>query len=251
MPWFRLDENVMDHPKFLALSDGAWRLWCEGQSYCQKHLTDGLIVLAALRGFRYFSTSRLKQLTATLVPDKGPCWHVLENGSIQVHDYFDWNDPREAVLKAREESRNRKQKWKDKNASKNASVNASQDARGLSEVGRGSSLVLPSNDPERTGSREVSGAHNPELSERAGRFVELFSKLFSQYRTGAKYHSKPSLDYAEALGLCATWPDSRLETLAVAFLTTDDKFCRNGNGSIAQFRSRASWCDAKLKEAGL
>lgn len=99
--------------------------------------------------------------------------------------------------------------------------------------------------------REPSAAGDPELADRAGRFVELYGELFAAHRKGARYHSRPSLDFQEAVGLCTTWDDERLKLLAIAFLTTDDTFCRNGNGSIAQFRSRASWCDAKLRESGL
>jgi hypothetical protein len=89
------------------------------------------------------------------------------------------------------------------------------------------------------------------LADRAGRFCERYAELYTEHRHGARYHNKPSLDFVEALGLVETWDDARLEQLAVAFLTTDEAFCRNGSGTIAQFRSRASWCDTKLREAGL
>jgi hypothetical protein len=92
---------------------------------------------------------------------------------------------------------------------------------------------------------------DPDLADRAGRFVERYGELFAEHRKGARYFSRPNLDFQEALGLCGTWDDDRLERLVIAFLTTDDKFCRNGNGSIAHFRSRASWCDSKLRESGL
>src|SRR5688500_14121612 len=105
MPWVRIDENAIDHPKFLALSDGAWRLWCEGQAYCQKHLTNGVINAAALRRFRYYSSARVKNLTSVLVAGRGPCWHQLGNGDISVHDYLDWNDSAEEVLKSRSDSK--------------------------------------------------------------------------------------------------------------------------------------------------
>lgn len=102
-----------------------------------------------------------------------------------------------------------------------------------------------------TGAREPSAVSDPKLADRAGRFVHRYAELFAEHRKGAKYHSKPSLDFQEAIGLCQTWDDERLERLAIAFLTTDDKFCRNSNGSIASFRSRASWCDTRLRESGL
>ena len=116
----------------------------------------------------------------------------------------------------------------------------------------------PDPDPDPGSVRTDSGVQelrpvfdDPDLAERAGRFIERYAALFFEHRRGAKYHSKPALDFQEALGLCATWDNVRLETLVVAFLTTDDTFCRSGPGTIAQFRSRASWCDAKLREAGL
>lgn len=99
--------------------------------------------------------------------------------------------------------------------------------------------------------REPSAVGDPELADRAGQFVHRYGELFAEHRKGARYYSKPSLDFQEAVGLCQTWDDARLEQLAIAFLTTDDKFCRNGTGSIAHFRSRASWCDSKLRESGL
>lgn len=99
--------------------------------------------------------------------------------------------------------------------------------------------------------RELSPSEAPELSERAARFTERYASLFARFRNGAKYHNRPHLDHMEAMGLVAIWDDTRLDELAEAFLTTNDAFCRNGSGTIAQFRSRASWCDAKLREKGL
>lgn len=99
--------------------------------------------------------------------------------------------------------------------------------------------------------REVSAVGDPALADRAGAFVHRYAELFATHRKGARYLSKPSLDFQEAVGLCQVWDDARLETLAIAFLTTDDKFCREGNGSIAHFRSRASWCDTRLRARGL
>jgi hypothetical protein len=90
-----------------------------------------------------------------------------------------------------------------------------------------------------------------ELAERAGRFCERYAELFAEHRRGARYYPRPALDFEEACRLCATWDDARLERLVEAFFTTDDPFCRDGSGTIKHFASRASWCDGKLKAAGL
>jgi hypothetical protein len=43
MGWVRLDDNFADHPKIIALSDKAFRLYIMGLCYANRHLTDGLI----------------------------------------------------------------------------------------------------------------------------------------------------------------------------------------------------------------
>lgn len=239
MPWVRIDENAIDHPKFLALSDGAWRLWCEGQTYCQKHLTDGRIGLAALKRFRYYSPSRLKNLTEAHVHGKGPCWHQEPNGDITVHDYLDWNDSAAEVLEAREAAKGRRRRYDERNASK--------DAIGTPNVSSGvygSVTKFPRS--------ERGVGETDELAQRAGRFVnETYPALYARHRKGARYISRPALDFQEALELCRVWDDARLEKIATVFLTTDHDFAEKGSRTMAQFRALASWCDSRLAEAGI
>jgi hypothetical protein len=115
--YMRVEENAMDSPKFIAIGDRAWRLWCEGGTYCQKHLTDGLIPLKALRGFRYYSKAAFAELCAVNVPEKGPLWH-LDGESVRVHDYLDWNDTREKVLANRKAGKDRLERWRKEQAAK-------------------------------------------------------------------------------------------------------------------------------------
>lgn len=117
MRYMRVEENAMDSPKFIAIGDRAWRLWCEGGTYCQKHLTDGLIPLKALRGFRYYSKAAMTELLATNVPEKGPLWH-LDGDFVRVHDYLDWNDARERVLANRKAGKDRLDRWRAEHAKK-------------------------------------------------------------------------------------------------------------------------------------
>lgn len=157
MRYMRIEENAMDHPKFIALNAGAWRLWCEGGTYCQKHLTDGLIPMSALKGFRYYSAGAMKQLLEALVPSKGPLWHRVDGG-IQVHDYLDHNESRERVLKMRQDGKDRLERWKaekaakvDKNALQNvASHNVSNDV-----------LHETRNATNRTGTYQACKDHKP------------------------------------------------------------------------------------------
>lgn len=113
MRYARIEENAMDSPKFIAIGDRAWRLWCEGTVYCQRQLSDGLIPVKALRGFRYYSKAAMRELLAVNVPERGPLWHV-EGDFVRVHDYLDWNDERQKVLASRKAGKERLDRWKEK-----------------------------------------------------------------------------------------------------------------------------------------
>jgi hypothetical protein len=98
MAWMRLEVSYIDHPKLLALSDGAFRLWHEGKSYCEKHLTDGLIPRSAARGFRCFTAARLKELQSAVPGYQHPLWEAHDAG-FTMHDYLDHNDCRDVAMR--------------------------------------------------------------------------------------------------------------------------------------------------------
>lgn len=114
MSWVRFCDNAADHPKLLALDSDTFRLWFEGNSYCQRHLTDGVIPARALKGLPHYSKRRVDLLLSVLVQGKGPLWHLEADGSVRVHDYLEWNDTREKVLRERKKSKDRYEKWKDR-----------------------------------------------------------------------------------------------------------------------------------------
>jgi hypothetical protein len=96
-----------------------------------------------------------------------------------------------------------------------------------------------------------------DLRERAGRFCERYAELHEKHCKGAKYLGGfksglggTSFDFQEALALVQTWDDARLDKLAHAFLVTDDEWVASGSRTLARFRSRASWCDERLRERG-
>lgn len=155
MRYMRIEENAMDHPKFIALNAGAWRLWCEGGTYCQKHLTDGFIPSSALKGFRYYSAGALKQLLEALVPSKGPLWHRVDGG-IQVHDYLDHNESREKVLKMRGDAKERLERWKADQAAKRAGA-----GNALPNAPRNGSSHPVRNGSKQNGTEQVGKEHQP------------------------------------------------------------------------------------------
>ncbi len=88
-----------------------------------------------------------------------------------------------------------------------------------------------------------------ELAERAGRFVERYSQLYTERRKGAKYlRRQPALDWDRACKLCETWDDARLEQMAIIFLITDDEWISGTDRGFAVFASKATWADDRLAE---
>lgn len=91
MPFIRLSDNYIDHPKFLALSASAFRLWHEGMAFCRKHQTDGLIPQGTLQGFRYYQAVRVKELATPYQVGAHPLWETVADFGFRVHDYLFWN----------------------------------------------------------------------------------------------------------------------------------------------------------------
>jgi hypothetical protein len=246
MPWVRIDENAMDHPKFLVLTDGAWRLWCEAQAYCQKHLTDGVIPMSALRGFRYYSPSRMKNLLQEAVPGKGPCWHLASDGSILVHDYLDWNDSREEVLKAREMGKERRRRYQANHAYGNASCNASSDTDETANVScgvgtRGSSQPV-------LVKRE--GGSGETTAERIADFMDYYREKHAQY-IGVPYMGHPQNDYHATRRMVETFTDQQMRDAAIVWFGMSDEFAKQGTRTVPKFASRITACLQLIKEKGI
>jgi hypothetical protein len=89
MAWVRIHDNAMDHPKLSGISDKAFRLWVWGLSYSQRHLTDGLIGERSV-------PPRLRRAMADLL--RVGLWEPHDIG-YRVHDYLQWNDSKEVVVK--------------------------------------------------------------------------------------------------------------------------------------------------------
>lgn len=116
MPWARLNDKANGSAKLLALSDAAWRLWGCGLIYCQDNLTDGHIPTYALHTFGVRAkgaalTRAIAELCQSLVVGKGPLWHRTDTGYF-VHDYLDWNESREAVVRERDRSKSRVERFR-------------------------------------------------------------------------------------------------------------------------------------------
>lgn len=284
-PWAKLEQNYINHQKFLALTANAICLWHEGKNYCDMHQTDGLIPKMALKTFRFSSGKSIEALTRScgLKPNGtayAPLWEPIDIGGVlhyRMHDYLDHNDCRDAVLdrlhradEERERDRERKRVAREAKAAKRAEAEAQsvrQMSAGISagHPGKVRSIteteletetrrereervsLSPPAAPSRFPEPKADPFTDPVVTERAGRFIERYQGLYRTHRKGAQYAVRPARDYAAAVTLCQTWTDdARLDRLATIFLLTDHKFAAEGSRTIPQFLALASWADGEL-----
>lgn len=127
MPWGRLHDQANGNAKLLALSNAAWRLWGCGLIYSNANLTEGFIPEHAIPtfGVRVKNQADLKraidELCASLVPGKKSLWTRVTDG-YQIHDFLDWNDSREAVLRERSRSKDRVERFRQRLAAQAGSA---------------------------------------------------------------------------------------------------------------------------------
>ncbi len=222
MAWVRIHDGAMSHPKLVSLID--WRnpfcVWVWGLSYCQLHLTDGLIPIAAVPNPKALKTA------AKLV--EAGAWEPIVAFGFKVHDYLQWNDSRETVLAKREGAKTR------------------LDAHRLKRVSSLTSATLLA----RSGVGITSSSSEEKedaLTMRAGDLLNRYAELFYEHRRGARYHARPALDFPKACELVQTWTDdARLEKLAVIVLTTDDDWISRTDRGFGIFAAKATWADERL-----
>lgn len=229
MPWVRIDEKAMDHPKVAGLPDGAFRLWVQGLAHCQKFLTDGQIDRVSLRGLRSYSVKRAGELIAAHL------WAPAADG-VMVHDYLEWNDSRDHVLKSREQGKERVRRLRGKgNAVTNSVTPREQSANDLRSY---SGDVECSSLPGSSSEGGVGETATPQL--RAGAFCRWYEDTY-QHLFDVGYLGTRG-DYETALRLVAKFTTQELRDAALVWFGMDDDFAMRGTRTIPKFASRASAC---------
>jgi hypothetical protein len=105
MAWVRMDDRMLDHPKFVGLFNPKDPIHCFlwGLSYSQTYRLDGFLSHEAVRS--KCQASAVEKLVARRL------WDVIEGG-YQIHGYLDWNDSREVIDAKIHGARDRKEKYK-------------------------------------------------------------------------------------------------------------------------------------------
>lgn len=120
MVWFRSDDNLLDHPKWIGLPDAAKVLWHEAGMWASRHLTDGVVPPS------YFA-SRPGSLASARDLVRSGLWSKGRGGGYQFHDWSDWNPTREKVEAERKAAAERQQRFREarRNGVRNAVTNTS------------------------------------------------------------------------------------------------------------------------------
>jgi hypothetical protein len=116
MTWSKFDDAAPKSPKAVAAGNEAWALWAAAIMYCNRHLTDGYVTLAALATDclpRPIPIARAKKLAEELCaavqrPDGKGLFEAAQNGMYLVHDFLDWNPSKVEVEAKRKKDRDRK-----------------------------------------------------------------------------------------------------------------------------------------------
>jgi hypothetical protein len=107
MAYVYLDDGFADHPKVLAISDAALRLYIYGLCYANRHLTDGRVPAEAV-AHRRRQADQLVKAGLWFTDDPTLGWWI--------HDYLDYQKParrvREERAKAAEKKREQRAKQK-------------------------------------------------------------------------------------------------------------------------------------------
>lgn len=117
MGWVRLDDNFADHPKVIALSDSAFRLFITGLCYSNRQLTDGLIpyqIVGAWVGDDLMKPS--DEL------EKQELWKRVTKG-FQIRSYTEYQPTKEKVNEKRDAAKERLRKFREKQGNANETGN--------------------------------------------------------------------------------------------------------------------------------
>lgn len=124
MPYLNLDDNYPDHPKVASLSDSAYRLHGSAMFYSAKWLLDGCLTKTQIRDRKGYKTSTLRELIdAGLIHELGEgcgtktCPDGIP-GHYVLHDFLQWNKPREWWENKRRKDAERIAEWRKSQAEK-------------------------------------------------------------------------------------------------------------------------------------
>lgn len=180
------------------------------------------------------------------------CFHVGEDGRLH-QKRLDAEREKQTAFKRRQSDNGAKggRPRKDVAFETESQNNPSLSSAGFSEKSSSlSDLHSPISDLQPSGSlSRARVVTDDDLGERARTLLEHYAEWYSELRHGARLRLlRNSLEFQDALDLCALWPDERLEKLAKIVLTTDDSYISTTDRGFKIFARKASWADERLSK---
>lgn len=140
MGWVKIDDHFNDHPKIVQAGPLAMAMQVAGLCYCNRYLTDGFIPKSVAKKLLDFEGIALvwdhnemfgggQDVEWSMVVDslvENGIWEKAEGGWL-IHDYTEYQQPRERVLKEKEAAKERMKK--NRNAAKSESNKDSVNVR--------------------------------------------------------------------------------------------------------------------------
>jgi hypothetical protein len=138
MAWFKVDDKLWGHQKWVSAPPGARALWVTAGSWCADHLTDGHVPRHMLGTFgaRLGDSRKLVEIGL---------WLEVEGGW-QFRDWSDYQPSREHVMADREAARQRQRAARDRARA----TQLSQRDSGVTNTVTSSDVTDPSHFPDPT-----------------------------------------------------------------------------------------------------
>ena len=115
MSWVKIDADFYLHPKVRQAGPLGIALQVAALCYCNKYLTDGFIPHDVIPALLNLNASNLKglieyqEVTESLV--SAGLWEAVDGGFV-IHDYLDYQPSREQLLREREQSKKRQERFR-------------------------------------------------------------------------------------------------------------------------------------------
>lgn len=268
-PWAKLEQNYINHPKFLALSASAICLWLEGKNYCDMHATDGLIPRGALQTFRFNSKANVTYLTESC-GDKtsgepyAPLWEASIVG-FKMHEYLAYNDCRDAVLARIEDAadvaelrrlanKDRQQKFrterKEKIVTERNAIVTPRKRYVTRDTSTPTVTVQKQEDPDQKKQPKEQAVAPPKApaDPNVRIFLLWFQTEYTARRHGAEYLVKWERDGALVKQMLGATKLEQLQKYAKILLSdkTDDQFIVDSDRGIQILSTKFSWLSDRL-----
>jgi hypothetical protein len=245
MAWVRIDDGAMQHPKILALSDSAFRLWVRGLCYCQANLTDGLLPAAIVREMKA-KRADVDTMTRPLAGTYAPLWEVVDGFGFKVHDYLFWNDSREKVRQRQAKTKARKEKW-------NTEHQQERDRNAVTERVPNAVQNTPLTKPNQT-----KPIKEHERARDAGSSLERVTDAFrSHWKRLYGHESTLTLNHLQVMQLeqhVEKIGEASFLAAMAAFFATDDAYVRKSRhplGLLLRDPTRFLATEAPVRSSGI